>query len=296
MLTYGHRNVQGLAQRRDGSLWSVEHGPDRDDEVNRLRKGGDYGWHPVPGYAESVPMTDHSLSGRQVAARWRSGEPTLATSGAVWVYGEDWGRLRGTLAVAAFKAERVVFMKFSPKGTLRWTRAPRALRGLDRLRSVELTPGGSLLVTTDRTAGRTGCCASVHAAEGHGRHSKTAAPPVTVPNHTRASTTGSHGSRVGWGVHQRVASTRVAAQTTNSASTTYHGVVSRLAPIRKHTQAMPIMPTNGHGDTRAGRGGPGMPVTAQSSASSSFQFGSLSHSSLRSSTLSSARAASACVG
>jgi glucose/arabinose dehydrogenase len=27
VLTYGHRNVQGLAQRLDGSVWSVEHGP-----------------------------------------------------------------------------------------------------------------------------------------------------------------------------------------------------------------------------------------------------------------------------
>lgn len=39
VFSYGHRNVQGLAQRKDGTLWSVEHGPDRDDEVNRLRSG-----------------------------------------------------------------------------------------------------------------------------------------------------------------------------------------------------------------------------------------------------------------
>ena len=33
---YGHRNVQGLAWRgADDRMWSVEHGTDRDDEVNR---------------------------------------------------------------------------------------------------------------------------------------------------------------------------------------------------------------------------------------------------------------------
>src|SRR6201999_4468660 len=58
LTSYGHRNVQGLAQRYDGSVWSAEHGPDRDDEVNRLVSGGDYGWNPVPGYNEGVPMTD----------------------------------------------------------------------------------------------------------------------------------------------------------------------------------------------------------------------------------------------
>lgn len=153
VFTYGHRNVQGLAQRKDGTLWSVEHGPDRDDEVNRLRPGGDYGWHPVPGYDESVPMTDQSLPGKQIAARWRSGEPTLATSGAAWVYGKKWGRLDGTLAVAALKASRVVFMKFDASGRLRWTRSPEGLRQLGRLRSVTLTPDRSLLLTTDNDSG-----------------------------------------------------------------------------------------------------------------------------------------------
>ena len=49
VLTYGHRNIQGLAQRRNGTLWSVEHGSWRDDEVNLVRRGADYGWHTVRG-------------------------------------------------------------------------------------------------------------------------------------------------------------------------------------------------------------------------------------------------------
>lgn len=158
VLTYGHRNVQGLARRHDGTVWSVEHGSYRDDEVNRLRRGGDYGWHPVPNdpgdpsYNEEVPMTDHGLPGRQVSARWSSGTPTIATSGAAWVHGRRWGRLRGTLAVAALAGQRLVFMKFDDRGRLRWTRAPRPLRQLGRLRSVTSLPGGALLVTTSNGA------------------------------------------------------------------------------------------------------------------------------------------------
>jgi len=148
LLTYGHRNVQGLAQRSDGTLWSVEHGPDRDDEVNRLVAGGNYGWNPVPGYNETVPMTDFSLPGRQIGARWSSGFPTLATSGAAWVHGRQWGRYNGTLAVAALKASRLLFMKFDADGHLVWVRAPRALQQFGRLRSVTNAPNGDLLVTT----------------------------------------------------------------------------------------------------------------------------------------------------
>ena len=153
VLNYGHRNVQGLAQRADGSLWSVEHGPDRDDEINVVVPGGDYGWNPVPGYNESVPMTDDSLPGPQVRAAWSSGSPTLATSGAAWVRGAQWGEYDGTLAVAALKAGRLVFFKFDGTGHLLWTRTPDVLTQFGRLRSVTRARNGDLLVTTSNGTG-----------------------------------------------------------------------------------------------------------------------------------------------
>jgi glucose/arabinose dehydrogenase len=148
---YGHRNIQGLAWRPGDVMWTVEHGTDRDDEVNRAVKGGDYGWNPVPGYNESVPMTDFSLPGRQIGAKWQSGFPTIATSGATWVRGKQWGAYRGSLAVCALAGSRLLFMKFSNnKGSkLLWTKTPGALNGdYGRLRSVVQTKAGALLVTT----------------------------------------------------------------------------------------------------------------------------------------------------
>lgn len=147
--TYGHRNVQGLAQRpSDGSVVSVEHGSYRDDEVNALSPGADFGWNPGPGYDESVPMTDQSLPGRQTEAIWSSGQPTIATSGAAWVEDRAWGAYDGTLAVAALGGERVLFLRFDDDLTLRRTWAPPALQRHGRLRSVTRLPGGDLLLTT----------------------------------------------------------------------------------------------------------------------------------------------------
>lgn len=151
--TYGHRNVQGLAQRRDGSVWSVEHGSYRDDEVNLLVPGGDYGWNPVPGYDESVPMTDQSLPGVQQEARWSSGEPTIATSGAAWVRGSQWGSLQGTLAVAALKGSEMLFLRFDTAGSLVSVTRPDELARFGRLRSVTAARNGDLLVTTDNGTG-----------------------------------------------------------------------------------------------------------------------------------------------
>ncbi|NYJ01817.1 glucose/arabinose dehydrogenase [Nocardioides thalensis] len=147
VFTYGHRNVQGLAQRADGTLWSAEHGTYRDDEINRLGNGRNYGWQPGPGYDESPPMTDFSLPGKQYGARWSSGEPTIATSGATFVAGKEWGVLRGTMAVGVLAGSRLMFVKFSADGKLRWTKAPAALKEFGRLRSVTRV-GNALLVTT----------------------------------------------------------------------------------------------------------------------------------------------------
>jgi glucose/arabinose dehydrogenase len=151
--TYGHRNVQGLAQRRDGSVWAVEHGSYRDDEVNLLVPGGDYGWNPVPGYDESVPMTDQALPGVQQEARWSSGEPTIATSGAAWVRGSQWGSLQGTLAVAALKGSEMLFLRFDSAGSLVSVTRPDELARFGRLRSVTSARNGDLLVTTDNGTG-----------------------------------------------------------------------------------------------------------------------------------------------
>ncbi|NEN74929.1 dehydrogenase [Pelistega sp. NLN82] len=50
---YGFRNSQGLAFVGD-TLFSVEHGPSSDDELNRIEKGGNYGWPNVAGYKDNA--------------------------------------------------------------------------------------------------------------------------------------------------------------------------------------------------------------------------------------------------
>ncbi len=51
--TYGHRNPQGLNFSPDGTLYSTEHGPKTDDEVNVLKAGSNYGWPHVAGVRDN---------------------------------------------------------------------------------------------------------------------------------------------------------------------------------------------------------------------------------------------------
>lgn len=157
--TYGHRNVQGLARDpRTQRIWSVEHGSSRDDEVNALVKGGNYGWNPVPrrkgdpSYNEGTnsPMTDHKLPGAQRSAAWRSGSPTIATSGGTFLEGDRWGVWTNALAVAALKGQQLRVFAVDPrtsKITAQWI--PAELDGtVGRLRAAETGPDGALYVTT----------------------------------------------------------------------------------------------------------------------------------------------------
>jgi len=50
--TFGHRNPQGLVFANN-ILYSSEHGPSTDDEVNIIEKGRNYGWPNVPGFCDA---------------------------------------------------------------------------------------------------------------------------------------------------------------------------------------------------------------------------------------------------
>ncbi|MCW2636488.1 MAG: Soluble quinoprotein glucose/sorbosone dehydrogenase [Blastococcus sp.] len=154
--TIGHRNVQGLAVRPGtGQVFSVEHGPDRDDEVNLLRSGANFGWDPVGSgtYDESVPMTDPDIAGA-VPAVWSSGERTLATSGATFVDGEQWGSYDGLLLIGLLKAQGVLALRLDPAGALEEQfRLPELDGSRGRLRSVVRGTDGDVYVTTDNGDG-----------------------------------------------------------------------------------------------------------------------------------------------
>jgi glucose/arabinose dehydrogenase len=154
--TFGHRNMQGLALRPGtAELWSAEHGPNRDDEVNLLRRGANYGWNPVPGYDQNTPMTDLGTFPDAVRAPWSSGVPTLATSGATFLSAPGWGRWRGGLAVALLKGQGVLVMHLDPatrsSRIVRVARLPAA-EGLGRIRTAQQGPDGALWLTTSSGA------------------------------------------------------------------------------------------------------------------------------------------------
>jgi glucose/arabinose dehydrogenase len=154
--------VQGLARHSSSRVWSVEHGSYRDDEVNALVSGGNYGWNPVPrksgdpSYNEgsNSPMTDYAIPGAQRGAAWRSGDPTVATSGATFLYGSEWGEYEGRIAVTALKDQSLRIIPVTSKYDLGSSTRPAALDGTyGRLRAAVQGPDGALYLTTSNGSG-----------------------------------------------------------------------------------------------------------------------------------------------
>ena len=154
---YGHRNVQGLALRPGtDELWTAEHGTGRDDEINQVVRGANYGWDPGPGYNESPPMTDLTKFPDAVPARLESGNPTDRHQRAHLPHRLGLGSLAGR--AGRRRAQGPGHQDHVPRsrraGNRSSTDGGRARATFGRIRTVQPGPDGALYFTTSNGGGR----------------------------------------------------------------------------------------------------------------------------------------------
>ena len=144
----GHRNPQGLAFAADGTAWEVEHGTDENDEVNLLHPGGNYGYPCFTGADAPGPIPDGcGPPADYLAPAWASGSATLATSGAAFLAGAEWGDWQGNLVVSTLKEEDLRRFSVDADGILTLEETLLDER-FGRLRAVVIGPDGALYVST----------------------------------------------------------------------------------------------------------------------------------------------------
>jgi glucose/arabinose dehydrogenase len=132
--SYGHRNVEGLAWDARGRLWATEFGDKSADELNLIRRGGNYGWPQVEGRSDQGGLLTPKVT-------WGTDECSPAGLAID----------RSTAFLGALQGECLFAVPLD--GTA--AGKPRAyLRGHGRIRAVAAAPDGSLWVTTSNTDGR----------------------------------------------------------------------------------------------------------------------------------------------
>ena len=142
----GHRNPQGIAfQPGTGRVYVIEHGPERDDEINWVRAGRNYGWPCRTGYNHVYQSCSGGATFTNPA--WSSEGPTLATSGGTFVTGAGWQSWEDNLFVSTLKQSDV--RRFVPSTNSRLTMQITLYNNVwGRLRASVLGPGDQLYITT----------------------------------------------------------------------------------------------------------------------------------------------------
>lgn len=140
--SYGHRNPQGAALDLDGQLWLVEHGARGGDEVNRVRRGANYGW-PVIAYGR------HYSGARIGEGTAKEGmeqptffwDPSIAPSGMMIYSGTLWPQWRGHVFVGSLKFDYL--SRLDPAG---WAEERLASDDTLRVRDVREAPDGAIWI------------------------------------------------------------------------------------------------------------------------------------------------------
>ena len=116
--------------------------------------GANYGWDPNGAggaYDETHNMTDLTKYPNAIPAVWKSGCPTIATSGAGFVTGTKWGPWNGMLVIGCLKGSKLFGVMLNAAGTgVLGTASTLTTEG--RLRTPAQGPDGNLYVTTSNNS------------------------------------------------------------------------------------------------------------------------------------------------
>jgi glucose/arabinose dehydrogenase len=107
--SFGHRNPQGLVFANN-KLYSSEHGPSSDDEVNIIEKGRNYGWPDVRGFCNETGEQSF-CSANNVKEPIQAWTPTIATAGLDYYNSDLIPQWKNSLLLATLKNARLYQLK-----------------------------------------------------------------------------------------------------------------------------------------------------------------------------------------
>ncbi len=137
----GHRNPQGMAFDAAGQLFAVEHGAKGGDEVNRIRKGANYGW-PVISYGShysgaKIGEGTAKTGLEQPEYFW---DPSIAPSGMMIYQGDVFPEWEGDMFIGSLKFDYISRLSGPTFKEVEQLKA----RETKRVRDIRQAPDGSI--------------------------------------------------------------------------------------------------------------------------------------------------------
>ncbi len=144
--SFGHRNPQGLVFA-NGKLYSSEHGPDRDDEVNIIQRNRNFGWPNVNGLCDESGEQSFCTANNiaQPIMRWT---PTIAVAGIDFYNNNAIPQWKNSLIMATLKDATLYQLKLNTTGDKVEETIKLFSNTYGRLRDVCVSPDGKVYVAT----------------------------------------------------------------------------------------------------------------------------------------------------
>jgi len=142
----GHRNIQGITVG-NGKLYASEHGPNNDDEVNRILKGANYGWPDIHGFVDlenEIAYQKDSITQEPLMA-WT---PTIATSGLAYYGSDHIPEWKNSLLLTTLKARSLRVLNLDTEGENINEEHLFFQKFLGRLRDVAVGEEGEIYLAT----------------------------------------------------------------------------------------------------------------------------------------------------
>lgn len=138
VFSLGHRDPQGMAWDEDGNLFVTEFGPTKNDEINLVEAGQNYGW------------PEQECGGEEFTGPVMCYDPSIEPGGIVFYSGDKLG-YKDSLIMATLRGANLYKLDMSEDGIIS---QKSILSGLGRIRDTNQGPDGYLYVITSNTDGK----------------------------------------------------------------------------------------------------------------------------------------------
>ena len=144
--SWGHRNPQGLVFANN-IIYSSEHGPSSDDEINIIEKGRNYGWPNVPGFCDAG--TEQTFcTANNVREPLKAWTPTIAVCGLDYYNNDLIPQWKNSLLMVALKESRMYQLKLDATNISIATTTEFFVNSYGRMRDICISPTGKVYICT----------------------------------------------------------------------------------------------------------------------------------------------------
>lgn len=144
--SFGHRNPQGLVFA-GSRLFSSEHGPSSDDEINIIEKGRNYGWPDVRGFCNESGEQSF-CSANNVKEPLQAWTPTIATGGLDYYTSDEIPQWKNSLLLATLKDATLYQLKLDNSLSAVTETTEYFANDYGRLRDICISPSGKVYICT----------------------------------------------------------------------------------------------------------------------------------------------------